>query len=105
MQKGKITQIIGPVVDIRFKGELPKIYDALEVHLETKSPSESRKITLETQQHLGLREVRAVAMSSTDGLMRGQEVSQTGSPISVPVGKEILGRMFDVSGRPIDGMP
>jgi len=105
MQKGKITQIIGPVVDIRFEGELPKIYDALEVHLETKSPSESRKITLETQQHLGLREVRAVAMSSTDGLMRGQEVSQTGSPISVPVGKETLGRMFDVSGRPIDGMP
>ncbi|PJE73596.1 MAG: F0F1 ATP synthase subunit beta [Candidatus Terrybacteria bacterium CG10_big_fil_rev_8_21_14_0_10_41_10] len=99
MQKGKITQIIGPVVDIRFEGELPKIYDALEVE------SENGKIVLETQQHLGLREVRAVAMSSTDGLMRGQEVSQTGSPISVPVGKETLGRMFDVSGRPIDGMP
>lgn len=99
MEKGIITQIIGPVVDVKFEGSLPKIFDALEVD------SDNGKIVLETQQHLGLKEVRAVAMSSTDGLMRGQSVSQTGSPISVPVGKETLGRMFDVSGRPIDGMP
>lgn len=99
MEKGIITQIIGPVVDVKFEGSLPKIFDALEVD------SDNGKIVLETQQHLGLKEVRAVAMSSTDGLMRGQSVSQTGAPISVPVGKETLGRMFDVSGRPIDGMP
>lgn len=94
--KGKITQIIGPVVDIAFEGELPAIKNALTVS------SKEGVLTLEVAQHLGFGEVRTVAMSSTDGLMRGLEVEDTGSPISVPVGKEVLGRMFDVTGNPID---
>lgn len=97
--KGIITQIIGPVVDVRFEGDLPAINEALEVTLGDES------ITLEVAQHLGLGEVRAVSMSSTDGLSRGAEVSATGNPISVPVGEEVLGRMFDVTGQPIDGKP
>lgn len=97
--KGIITQIIGPVVDVRFEDDLPSINEALEVTLN------KEKIILEVAQHLGLGEVRAVSMSSTDGLSRGAEVTATGSPISVPVGEEVLGRMFDVTGQPIDGKP
>jgi F-type H+/Na+-transporting ATPase subunit beta len=97
MQKGTITKVIGPVVDVKFEGELPKILDALEVK------TESETIILETQQHLGMKEVRTIAMSTTDGLSRGKEVVGTGAPISVPVGKEVLGRMFDVTGNVIDG--
>ena len=89
---GVITKIIGPVVDVRFKESVPDIYNALTVG----------DITLEVEQHLGESEVRAVAMGSTDGLVRGQEVKDTGSAISVPVGKEVLGRMFNVTGDPID---
>ncbi len=99
MNKGKITQIIGPVVDVRFEGELPSLYNALSVE-----NFEGKKIILEVNQHVGLGEVRAIAMSSTDGLKRDQEVIDTGAPISVPVGKEVLGRMFDVTGEPIDNM-
>lgn len=99
MNKGKITQIIGPVVDVRFENDLPAIYNALEVQ-----NINGKKIVLEVNQHVGLGEVRAIAMSSTDGLMREQEVTDTGSPITVPVGKEVLGRMFDVNGEPIDDM-
>ncbi len=95
--EGVITQILGPVVDVRFaEGELPKIYDALEV-----SDSKER-IVFEVSSHLGSNEVRAIAMTSTDGLQRGQKVKSTGAPISVPVGPEVLGRMFDVVGSPID---
>ena len=94
---GVITQIIGPVVDVRFEGELPKIYDALKIK------TEGGDLILEVAKHLGLGEVRAVAMDSTDGLVRGQEVHATGNPISVPVGEEVLGRMFDIVGNPIDG--
>src|SRR5680860_1260573 len=97
--KGTITQIIGPVVDVRFGNDLPAINEALEIKRGDKT------IVLEVAQHLGLGEVRAVSMSSTDGLARGSEVSATGSPISVPVGKEVLGRMFDVTGEPIDEKP
>lgn len=97
--KGTITQIIGPVVDIRFDSELPAINEALEVTLG------DSEVVLEVAQHLGLNEVRAVSMDSTDGLSRGTEVRATGNPISVPVGAEVLGRMFDVTGRPIDGKP
>lgn len=97
--KGTITQIIGPVVDVRFEDELPALNEALEVVLG------DSKIVLEVAQHLGLNEVRAISMESTDGLSRGTEVSATGSPISVPVGPEVLGRMFDVTGRPIDEKP
>lgn len=97
---GKITQILGPVVDVRFENaQLPKIYNALEVK------NGDTTLVLEVAQHLGLNEVRAIAMSTTDGLHRGQEVKDTGSPISVPVGPEVLGRMFDVVGQPIDEKP
>ena len=96
MNTGKITQIIGPVIDIAFENHLPAIKNALTV----KNGNET--ITLEVAQHLGLSEVRAIAMSTTDGLARGVEVVDAGVPISVPVGREVLGRMFDVVGHPID---
>jgi len=99
MSKGIITKIIGPVVDVKFDGDLPKIFDALEIKTEKKT------IVLETQQHLGMNEVRTIAMSTTDGLSRGNEVTATGAPISVPVGDKVLGRMFDVTGNAIDGKP
>ncbi len=96
--QGKIIQIIGPVVDIEFpETKLPSIYDALLV-----KNNEERLITLEVARHLGSNRVRAVALSSTDGLVRGAEVETTGAPISVPVGKEVLGRLFGVLGNPID---
>lgn len=97
-QNGTITQVVGVVVDVEFvdKG-LPAIYDALEIVQDGKT------IILETAQHLDERTVRAIAMSSTDGLRRGQEVTSTGSPIMVPVGDETQGRMFDVVGNVIDG--
>ncbi len=97
MNTGKITQIIGPVVDVRFEKELPAIYNALVVKNHT-----GEEVILEVNQHRGLNEVRAIAMKSTDGLVRGQEVFDTGAPISVPVGKEVLGRMFNVTGSAID---
>lgn len=100
MIKGKITQIIGPVVDIRFEETLPNIYNALTVEGHG-----GEKMILEVNQHRGLNEVRAIAMKSTDGLVRGQEVQDTGAPISVPVGEAVLGRMFDVTGNVIDNMP
>ena len=96
---GKISQIIGVVADVKFdSGELPAIYNALE----TKIPN-GETLILEVQQHLGSGTVRAIAMSSTDGLERGAEVSDTGAPISVPVGPETLGRMYNVVGETIDG--
>lgn len=100
MNKGIITQIIGPVVDVRFDTDLPAIYNALETVLP-----DGTRVVLEVNQHVGLKEVRTIAMAATDGLVRGQEVSDTGAPISVPVGKAVLGRMFDVTGQPIDNMP
>ena len=96
-----ITQIIGPVVDVRFEGQtLPAINNALIV----KKP-DGTELTLEVAQHVGGGTVRTIAMSSTDGLVRGTEVSDTGRPISVAVGPETLGRMFSVVGEPIDNMP
>ena len=100
MNIGKISQIIGPVVDVEFEKDLPEIYSALEVKLEG-----DNKLVLEAHQHLGGNRVRAVAMGSTDGLKRQMEVVDTGAPISVPVGPETLGRMFNLLGEPIDGMP
>jgi len=94
---GKIKQIIGAVVDVEFISGLPKIYDALEV----KMPN-GAKLILEVQQHLGSNLVRTVAMGSTDGLSRNVEVVATSAPISVPVGPETLGRMFDALGNPLD---
>lgn len=96
--QGKIVQIIGPVVDVRFSEELPQILNALEVK------TEGAPLVLEVQQHLGAQRVRTIAMGSTDGLKRGTAVADTGRPIQVPVGKPTLGRMFDVLGNAIDGM-
>lgn len=95
--KGIIVQIIGVVIDAEFKEGLPALYDALELKLGDKT------ITFEVAQHLGSNRVRAVAMDSTDGLQRGMEIIGTGQPISVPVGEQVLGRMIDVLGNPIDG--
>jgi len=103
MTKGKIVQVIGPVVDAQFDpkdGPLPAIYDALE--LDHEAGGRKHKLTLEVQQHLGEDWVRAVAMSSTEGLRRGMEVTNTGAPISVPVGEGVLGRIFNVTGDPTD---
>ena len=96
MKKGKILQVMGPVVDVYFEDGVPEIYNALEVM------NNGVKLTLEVAAHLGLSEVRTFAMSSTDGLYRDQEVVDTGAPISVPVGPNVLGRMMDVTGEPID---
>ncbi|MCS6812933.1 MAG: F0F1 ATP synthase subunit beta, partial [Cyanobacteria bacterium] len=99
---GYITQIIGPVVDIKFpSGNLPKIYNALSIS-GTNTAGQTVKVTCEVQQLLGDNQVRAVAMSSTDGLIRGMEVVDTGAAISVPVGTPTLGRIFNVLGEPVD---
>jgi F-type H+/Na+-transporting ATPase subunit beta len=98
---GKIVQIIGPVVDVDFSGgSLPKIYDALETIADI--GGQKAKVVLEVQQDLGEGWVRTVAMSSTEGLRRGGDVTDTGAPISVPVGEAVLGRIFNVSGDPVD---
>ncbi len=95
---GRISQVIGAVVDVKFEGYLSGIYEALEIELEDKT-----KLVLETELELSDHEVRCVAMGSTYGLVRGMEVKATGKPISVPVGKETLGRIFNVLGEAIDG--
>lgn len=104
MNKGKITQIIGVVIDAKFEGELPEIYNALEIQVEN-SKGENENLILEVQQHVGDGVVRSIAMGSTDGIARGDEVTDTGAPISVPVGEPTLGRMFNVVGEPIDNKP
>ncbi|GCL35639.1 MAG: F0F1 ATP synthase subunit beta [Sphaerospermopsis kisseleviana] len=99
---GYITQVIGPVVDVKFPGgKLPQIYNALTIK-GTNEAGQEINLTVEVQQLLGDNQVRAVAMSSTDGLTRGLEVVDTGAPISVPVGKATLGRIFNVLGEPVD---
>ena len=100
MNKGKIVQVIGPVVDVEFSLDLPPIYNALIV--DFKVQNNPVKLTLEVQQHLGDNWVRTVAMSSTEGLKRGFEVVDTGSPISMPVGEAVMGRVFNVVGDPVD---
>ncbi|HUJ25163.1 MAG TPA: F0F1 ATP synthase subunit beta, partial [Myxococcales bacterium] len=103
MQKvGKVTQVIGPVVDVEFPpGALPEIYTALLLS----NPGISDKadnLTVEVAQHLGENTARCIAMDSTEGLVRGQPVKNTGGPISVPVGKAVLGRILNVVGDPVD---
>ncbi len=98
MKTGTITQIIGPVVDVHFEDGVPEILNAL---LVKKGDKES--LTLEVAQHVGLNRVRAIAMEDTQGLTRGMEVSDTGAPISVPVGEQSLGRLFNVLGETLDG--
>jgi len=105
MSTGHVSQVIGAVVNVDFsESEIPKIYDALEVEIENEQ-KEKNKLILETQQHLGGGIVKTIAMGSTDGLQRGLKVTSTGKPISVGVGKETLGRIFDVCGNTIDGKP
>src|SRR5207247_8148076 len=102
MNKGKNVKVIGPVVEVEFPAEdkLPKIYNALEIEYEVSG--NPTKLTLEVQQHLGNNWVRSIAMSSTDGLKRGMSVTDTGGPITVPVGEAVLGRLFNVTGDTID---
>jgi F-type H+/Na+-transporting ATPase subunit beta len=105
MNTGKIVQVIGPVVDVEFEpGKLPAIYNALEVEGagSTDVFAYSAKLVLEVAQHLGESQVRTVAMAATDGLMRGMPVQDTGQPISIPVGKETLGRIINITGEPVD---
>ena len=97
---GKIVQVIGPVVDVAFEnGDLPQLLTAIEIPLK-----DSESLIVEVAQHIGDERVRCIAMGGTDGLVRGMEAIDTGSAIRVPVGKEILGRMFNVLGREIDGL-
>ncbi|MEQ8166646.1 MAG: F0F1 ATP synthase subunit beta [Alphaproteobacteria bacterium] len=93
---GRVTRVTGPVVDVRFEGDLPQILNALHMDMG------GRRLVLEVAQHLGESTVRTIAMDSTDGLVRGQEAVDTGSPISVPVGPETLGRILNVVGEPVD---
>src|SRR5690242_2582109 len=102
LQNGSITQVIGPVVDVEFPaGALPEIYTALAV---TNPAIDARQdnLVIEVAQHLGENTARCVAMDSTDGLVRGMAVKNTGAPISVPVGKQVLGRILNVVGEPVD---
>jgi F-type H+-transporting ATPase subunit beta len=108
MSQGKIVQVIGPVVDVEFEpGRLPSIYNALVVQgIESKDVfAYSTKLVLEVAQHLGEGTVRAVAMAATDGLTRGMRVDDTGAPITVPVGRETLGRILNIIGEPVDKGP
>ena len=98
--KGKIKQIIGAVVDVQFDGQLPEIYNALELRKEN-----GEKLVMEVQQHLGEDSVRCIAMDGTEGLVRGTEVIDTGIAIAMPIGEGINGRLFNVTGDPIDGLP
>src|SRR5450631_4035507 len=95
-QIGHITQVIGAVVDVQFKGELPAILNALE------TKNQGNRLVLEVAQHLGESTVRTIAMDTSEGLVRGQEVTDTGAPISVPVGDGTLGRIINVVGDPVD---
>ncbi len=102
MNTGKIVQVIGPVVDVQFaENTIPPIYQALTVDFDVSGKTEH--LTLEIQQHLGGGVARAIAMSSSEGLKRGMTVTDSGAPISVPVGEGVLGRIFDVTGAPVDG--
>src|SRR5215468_1511884 len=93
---GKITQVIGAVVDVQFEGELPPILNALE------TKNGGNRLVLEVAQHLGESTVRTIAMDTSEGLVRGQEVTDTGQPIAVPVGDGTLGRIINVIGDPVD---
>src|SRR5947209_1932502 len=101
-QVGHVVQVIGSTFDAEFEQDhLPEIYNALKIEGETKGVK--LRLTGEVQQHLGGNRVRAVALGSTDGLVRGMKVVDTGAPVKVPVGKETLGRVFNLLGEPIDG--
>src|SRR5262245_25077216 len=95
-KSGRVSQVIGAVVDVQFEGDLPPILNALETR------NQGNRLVLEVAQHLGESTVRTVAMDSTEGLVRGQEVVDTGEPIAVPVGDGTLGRIINVVGDPVD---
>ncbi len=104
--KGKVVQVMGPVVDVEFQGEMPQINNALTINIPAKQNNGNEiNLTLEVSLFMGGGILRTIAMDSTDGLKRGMEVTDTGQPISVPVGKITLGRLFNVLGEPIDGKP
>lgn len=106
MNEGRIVQVIGPVVDVEFSdGHIPSVLNALEIPRKHPETGEDDILVCEVQQDLGENRVRSVALDTTDGLVRGMKVYDTGAPISVPVGPETLGRMFNLLGRPIDGKP
>jgi len=100
MNKGRVVQVVGPVVDVEFPDGRPGIYNALTVEYEVQK--QPVKLTLEVQQHLGDNWIRAISMSGTEGLKRGCDVMDTGGPISMPVGDGVMGRVFDVTGNPVD---
>ena len=100
MSTGKIVRVSGPVVDVEFPDTLPAIYNALTV--EYKVQNQPARMTLEVQQHLGDKWVRTTSMSGTEGIKRGFEVTDSGAPISIPVGEGVMGRVFDVTGTPVD---
>ena len=100
MNIGKVVQVVGAVVDVEFPGGLPPIYNALKVDYKVEGQPVS--LTLEVQQHLGDRWVRTISMAGTEGLKRGYEVTDSGKPISMPVGDGVMGRVFDVTGTPVD---
>ncbi|NBR36208.1 MAG: F0F1 ATP synthase subunit beta, partial [Chitinophagales bacterium] len=97
---GKVKQVIGAVIDVQFDGKLPEIYNALELKKEN-----GDTLVLEVQQHLGEDSVRTIAMDGTEGLVRGMSVVDTGKAIAMPTGEGIKGRLFNVTGDPIDGLP
>src|SRR5207244_12957998 len=99
---GRVVQVIGPVLDVEFESEhLPELYNALRIREKSDSGVDI-DVTVEVQQHIGRNQVRAVAMSSTDAVVRGMEVVDTGGPITVPVGAPALGRILNVLGEPVD---
>src|SRR6476659_8513012 len=97
---GKVKQVIGAVVDVHFEGTLPEIYNSLELKRDN-----GDILVLEVQQHLGEDSVRCIAMDGTEGLTRGTDVVDTGKAIAMPIGEGIKGRLFNVTGDPIDGLP
>ena len=100
---GKVIEVIGPVVDIEFaKGELPEIYNAIEIVSDGFNSPQPIHIITEVQYHLGENRVRTISMHPTDGLVRGMQARDSGGPITVPVGREVLGRIINVIGDPVD---
>ncbi|HWV56442.1 MAG TPA: F0F1 ATP synthase subunit beta, partial [Longimicrobiales bacterium] len=100
---GKVVQVIGPVIDVEFDAaDLPEIYNALELKAQPEDGGPEVNLVAEVQQHIGRNQVRAVAMSSTDGVVRGMPARDTGRPIAVPVGQAALGRILNVLGNPVD---
>src|SRR3954453_21808896 len=100
---GTVQQVTGVVLDVAFPGHVPEIYHALEIDVAPEGGRTEGRLICEVQQHLGDDRVRAIAMDATDGVKRGDQVRDTGSPITVPVGDATLGRIFNLLGEPIDG--